>query len=255
MKRAAILIALISSTPALARADAVQACFDAAVDGQKQRDAGKLLAARERFIACAKGCPDEVQKDCAKWLGDLEQTLPTVVFGARDDKGRDLLDVRVSVDGAAVADTSHGKPVPLDPGAHSVRFERDGAAPIDRMLVVRVGEKNRSVVVEFVGPKAAAPSVPTATWVLGGVGVIGLGVFGFFGASGLSDYRKYGCDVGCARDEKSSVDRQFLVADVALVIGVGSLAAATVVWALRPKSEVAVAPAHGGALTTLTVRF
>ncbi|MGZ3420988.1 MAG: hypothetical protein ACXVEE_24150, partial [Polyangiales bacterium] len=121
-----------------------EACFNAAVDGQKQRDAGKLLAARAQLIACAKSsCPDEVQKDCARWLGEVEATLPTVVFGARDGSGRDLLDVSVSVDGAPVGDTSQGKPVPLDPGAHKVKFERAGGISVEQVLVVRAGEKNR----------------------------------------------------------------------------------------------------------------
>jgi hypothetical protein len=253
--RSAFVLALVLSLPAVARADSAQACFDAAVDGQKQRDAGKLLAARERFIACAKGCPEEVQKDCAKWLTDVDAALPTVVFGARDNSGHDLLDVRVSVDGTSVGNTSQGKPIPLDPGTHNVRFEREGAAPIERTLVVRVGEKNRSVVAEFVQVQTAAPSVPTATWILGGVGVVGLGVFAYFGANGLSDYRRFGCDVGCAPADKRSVDTQFRIADVGLVIGVASLAAATIVWVVRPKSEVAMTPLRGGTFATLTVRF
>lgn len=255
--RSALVLVLLLSMPVPARADSAQVCFDAAVDGQKHRDAGKLIAARERFIACAKGCPDEVMKDCANWLSDVDAALPTVVFGAHDGNGHDLLDVRVSVDGRAVGDTSQGKPVALDPGTHTVRFERDGAAPIERTLVVRAGEKNRNIVADFAQQqkKEAPPGIPTATWVLGGVGVVGLGVFGYFGATGLSEYRRFGCDVGCAADDKRSVDTKFLIADVALVVGVSSLAAATIVWVMRPKSEVAMTPVRGGTYATLTFRF
>ena len=53
------------------------------------------------------------------------------------------------------------------------------------MLVVRAGEKNRSVVAEL--PSPVAPSeeshVPIASFVLGGVGVVALGVFAYVGAT------------------------------------------------------------------------
>lgn len=255
--RSALALMLVLSTPTLARAESADACFNAAVDGQKQRDAGKLLAARARFIECTKGCPDEVQKDCAKWLTDLEATLPTVVFGARDGKGHDLLDVRVSVDGTFVSDTSQGKPVPLDPGAHRVRFERDGETPIERTVVVRAGEKNRTVVVEFAPKQTIVETsrVPTATFILAGVGVVGLGVFGIFGARGLSDYSRFGCEEGCTSSEKRSVDKQFLIADVSLGVSVAAFAAAGIVWLARPKTEVTVSPTSAGTVATLTVRF
>jgi hypothetical protein len=241
-----------------------QACFDAAVDGQKQRDAGKLLAARTQFIACAKsGCPDEVQKDCARWLSEVDATLPTVVFGARDGSGRDLLDVRVTVDGTPVGDTAQGKPVPLDPGKHEVKFERDGQPPYQQTLVVRAGEKNRSVVAELPSPAGAAESshVPIATFVLGGVGVVALGVFAYVGAHGVSDYHRLNCDTGCSASDKSSVDRQFRIADIALGVGVAALAAGTIVWLVAPTKPnkpavgLGVAPIARGSYGTLTVRF
>jgi hypothetical protein len=247
----------------VARADSPEACFDAAVAGQEQRDAGKLVAARARFIACAKStCPDEVQKDCTRWLGEVEASLPTIVFGARDADGHDLLDVRVTVDGTPSGDTAQGKPIALDPGTHRVKFEREGAASVEQMLVVRAGEKNRSVVVVFEGFEggARASRIPTATWVLAGVGVVGLGVFAYFGGRGLSDYRHFGCEQGCTASDKSKVDTQFRIADIGLVIGVGALAAATVVWLVQPsegKPAVAVAftPTAQGPFGAIDVRF
>jgi hypothetical protein len=238
-----------------------EACFNAAVDGQTQRDAGKLLAARAQFIACAKSaCPDEVQKDCARWLGELDATLPTVVFGARDASGRDLVDVRVTVDGTPVGDTAQGKPVPLDPGTHRVKFERDGSPPVEQVLVVRAGEKNRSVVADLAGASKEESHVPIATFVLGGVGVVALGVFAYVGAHGVSERHRLGCDVGCSASDKSSVDRQLLVADVALLVGVASLAAGTIVWLVQPKPNkpsvgLGVAPIARGSFGTVTVRF
>lgn len=238
-----------------------EACFESAVDGQKQRGAGKLLAARTQFIACAKsGCPEEVQKDCARWLGEVEATLPTVVFGARDSGGHDLLDVRVTVDGTPAGDTAQGKPVPLDPGAHKVKFERDGQPPYEQVLVVRAGEKNRSVVAELPSTATEESHVPVASFVLGGVGVVALGVFAFVGAHGVSDYHRLHCDTGCVASDKSSVDRQFRIADVSLAIGVASLAAGTILWLVAPKPNkpavgLSLAPIARGSYGAVTVRF
>jgi hypothetical protein len=253
-------LALAHLCASVARADSPEACFDAAVAGQEQRDAGKLLAARASFIACAKStCPDEVQKDCARWLGEVEASLPTIVFGARDDGDHDLLDVRVTIDDAPAGDTAHGKPIPLDPGTHRVEFARDGSPPVKQVLVVRAGEKNRSVVAVFASPVRDS-HVPTASWVLAGVGVVGLGVFAYFGAQGLSDYRRFGCDQGCTASNKSKVDTQFRVADVGLVIGIGALAAATVVWIVRPREDkpsvaLTVMPTPHGSFGALDVQF
>ena len=269
-RRHHVALALALTLPGLVASVAhasPEACFDAAVAGQQQRDAGKLVSARARFIECAKStCPDEVQKDCTRWLVEVEATLPTVVFGARDADARDLLDVRVSADGTPAGDTAQGKPVPLDPGAHAITFERDGEKPVRQTLVVRAGEKNRSVIATFAASATSATSatsearVPTATWILAGVGVVGLGAFAYFGARGVSDDHRFGCDHGCVASDKSKVDTEFRIADVSLAVGVGALAAATIFWLTRPtKSEPAVAlsvtPTAHGTFGALTLRF
>ncbi len=236
-----------------------EACFEAAVDGQKLRDAGQLLAAREQFIACAKStCPEEVQKDCTRWLSELDVTLPTVVFGARDADGNDLLDVHVSVDSMATTGTAAGKPVPLDPGAHLVRFDREGSAPVEQSLVVRAGEKNRVIIATFTDVPSSR--IPTESWIFAGVGVVGLSVFGVFGARGLSDYHHYGCDQGCNASDKSKVDTQFRVADIGLAIGASALVAATVIWLVRPSNDkasvgLALTPSTQGGFSELKVSF
>src|SRR5580704_17589938 len=95
----AILCARTAS-PAEPIADDKEACFRAVDEGQKLRATRKFVSARDQFIQCARSvCPALVRKDCAQWLSEVEVSLPSVVFGARDVQGRDVFDVRVTVDG------------------------------------------------------------------------------------------------------------------------------------------------------------
>jgi len=153
----ALLCAAVSSAwPAAARAD-LRACLDGADEGQKLRDSGAYLEARERFIACAADeCPGEVRKGCIGWLGELDKLIPTVVFGARAHD-KEVSDVRVTIDGVVAAERIDGKPVALDPGEHHFRFERAGDAEVDQTAVLMAGEKERPITVRF---GTELPSLP-----------------------------------------------------------------------------------------------
>lgn len=260
MSRAAApaIACALALAPFAARAEprAPSSCFAAAVDGQKLRNAGKLLAARDALIACSSAaCPAEVTRDCTRWLAEVNASTPSIVFAAKDAAGADLADVRVEVDGADAGTTADGRAVPLDPGPHEAVFARPDGARAREAFVARVGDKNRTVVARFApadgapararaGPPAAAPvrdaprpaarAIPLASIVLGGAGVAALGVFGWFGASGVRDRDRLGCDIGCSAADKRDVDTQFLVADVALGVGVVALASAVVLYFVQP---------------------
>ena len=53
----------------------------------------------------------------------------SVVPAAKDKKGRDIVDVKVSIDGKVVTETLDGKALPVDPGVHTFRFETKNAPP------------------------------------------------------------------------------------------------------------------------------
>src|SRR5690606_3670574 len=150
--------------------------------------------------------------------------LPTFVFGAQDPSGADLRDARVLVDGTPVGLTSGGRPIPLDPGHHTIRFEHRSFGTLTEEIVARGGEKNRVLVVRFrahasarTDPRPAEVDaaahetrpVPLATWVLGAASAAALAVFAGFGATAVGDYYDWSCDVGCSRSEKRSVDTRF----------------------------------------------
>jgi len=245
--RPALLTSLAVATsllgaPREARADSVEVCVAAVASGQKLQRTGELRAARATFLSCDKNeCPAEVRAVCDRLVNTVEASLPTVIFGARDSAHRDLVAVRVRVDGAPVAETMDGKAVPMDPGHHVFRFERDGSAPIEQDFVIREAEKNRPILVTF--PEAGSPvpppdvvrddrprrPVPPLVYVLTGVGVASLGVFIALDVNGQSRYdacEGHGCPASLSAERAAT----FAMAGLGLV----SLGAATWLFLARP---------------------
>lgn len=164
----------------------IQACLAASERGQRARAEGKLREARENFVICgAESCPGLVRHDCAQWNAELAAAMPSVVFGARDSRGRDLFDVNVTMDGQPLLNKLDGKSVPVDPGKHTFRFEAAGLRPVTEVVLVKEGERARVVNITFdAGPTPLAPSKkedkPSSgrhtvfPWIVVGAGVAGV---------------------------------------------------------------------------------
>ena len=201
-----------SAAPRAPAADDKEACLSAADQGQSFRDDGKYLAAREQFVTCSRDvCPKLVHGQCTEWLKQIDESIPTVVFALKDDKGSDVAEARVSADGKAVATAIDGKPVPMDPGPHDVRFERDDPSQsVSVHVILRAGEKERPVSASFPAVEAAAsdgqsgdttspqpetPAKPSGFWnartitsaSLLGAGVVSAGLGVFFGLQSQSE--------------------------------------------------------------------
>jgi hypothetical protein len=247
------------SAEAAARADDREQCASAADQGQQLRDEGKYRRAREQLLVCARdACPPPIRRDCADWLAQLETTAPTVVFSAKDGP-RDIAEVMVWVDGVALTERLDGKPVPMDLGKHTVRFEYQGRSK-EEDVVIGAGQKNRSVSVDFaVTPVAAEAPAPrpvpspaasarpkegslVPSVVVGSVGVVALGAFVFFGVSGKSDVSgmESSCKPNCAESDVSAARTKLLVADISLGVGVVALGVATYLLFTRAKVDAAV---------------
>jgi hypothetical protein len=282
-----LLVAAEAATPGFAYADssAASQCIAAAEQSQPLRDHEQLKAAREKLLACSRPeCPSFVRTDCTKWLADLDGIMPKIVFAAVDGAGADLVDVRVSVDGQQVAQRLDGSEIPIDPGAHTVRFERTGSAPIEQQVVVRVGDHHRSVSATFASPVAPAPSAaPTYALqepppsggrslvlpiALIGVGVASLGVASYFWLSGLSDHSSMGsgCAVthSCTQSAVDAGQAKLVVGDVAGGLGIvaAGIGAGILLFGHSPSRAPAsgsagldVRPVAGGAAVDLTARF
>lgn len=228
------------------------ACAEAYRDAQTRRRSGELRSARTSLVLCASDrCPAVLQPDCLRWLTEVEAAMPTLSFAAKGEEGEDLVDVRVLLDGEPLVDGLDGKAVAVDPGSHVVRFERGGAAPIERSVVVREGEQARVVTASWRRAPSPAPATPSpgeaedpssgppvATWIFGGVGVAGLATFTALGLAGLQKRSalERDCYGACDASRVEAVKRQFVAADIALGIGALSLGVATVLLLTsRPK--------------------
>ena len=150
--------ALLAALPA--RAD-VQSCIAASEKGQRARSSGKLREARDAFQSCgADACPAMVRRDCVQWQSEVTQALPTVVFGAKDAKGRDLFDVTVTMDGEVIVSKLDGKSIPVDPGPHTFKFDVAGLPSVVEKALVKEGEKSRGMTVSFGGDTGGSPPPP-----------------------------------------------------------------------------------------------
>lgn len=211
-------------------------CAQAYEQAQEQRKSGQLIVARGTLQQCAVDqCPEFIRADCANWFGEVQNDIPTLVFAVRS-RGKDLVDVRITLGDRELASSIDGKAVELDPGQYDFKFQADGMQSLTQHFVVATGERNRLVQVEL-SPVAGAADAPALAvesrprsllvpGVLAGVGVVGLGAFAGLGAWGKSseDELKSDCSPHCSHDRVSSVKTKFLLADVSLGVGVASLA-------------------------------
>lgn len=246
--------------------DAIDACLKATADGQRHRDEGRLLAARDAFHTCAQdACPPPVRADCAQWLGENEAAIPTIVISARDAEGRDLLEVEVWVDGHEVLTRLNGRPLELDPGAHQLRLKDAYGHTVERRIVVAAGEKNRGLRVLMSPPPPPTPPppepppppapfvIPTVSWVLGGLGVASLVTFGTLAGVAHSDRAELRatCAPNCASADVDAVRNKLIASNVMVGLGVASLATAGILtFALQssapgPSVGVSLGPFHG----------
>jgi hypothetical protein len=225
--------------------DVIDKCVAAYEQAQRHRNHGEMIEAREALMVCSRDhCPDIAKTDCTTWLAEVRRDIPTVVVGARFPDGRDAIDVTVYLDGKPFAMQMDGRPVEVNPGIHTLRFEAEGRPAVEERVSFRVGERNRRVVVTLPDPPAAPPpaqsslQIPTMSYVLGGVGVLGLVGFGYFGATGLSKESDLDrCKPTCPSNEVDAVRTRYLVGDISLAIGLVALGGASYFYFTKPGDE------------------
>lgn len=133
-----------------ASADSKQACIAASEKAQRFRLDGRLGDAQRELLVCSReSCPSVVRSDCNVWLNEVTGLMPSIVVGAKDESGADLVDVRVFVDGQKVLGRLDGKSMAVPTGEHTVRLERDGASPLEQKVLIREGEKARPITFQW----------------------------------------------------------------------------------------------------------
>jgi hypothetical protein len=245
------------------------ACIAASEQELTLRPQGKLHEALKALATCADAsCPDEVKAECSRRVAEVTAAMPTLILAAKDGAGNDLVEVRVSMDGAPILARLDGLSAAIDPGSHVFRFEAAGQAPVERTLVLREGEKERreSVVIgpppppppvpvqapapaALVAPPSTAPApapAPPYPWTTqktlaalsAGVGVAGLVAGAVFGGYAISSQsrEKNDCSAGScpnrpqAQEDYSKANENAIASTVALSIGAGLVALGAVFW-------------------------
>jgi hypothetical protein len=253
----AVAALVLASTREAHADERVGVCADAAERGQELRDAHKLVEARPQFVICAqRECPNVVRVSCTEWLAELDRRTPSVVADVKDDEGHDIAGVTVSLDGAPLRDGITSSAVAVNPGSHVMRYAAPGYEPVEESVVLHEGEPLRTLKATLrrsgapVGKDKPVPGEPAARpfpimpVVLGGASLIALSIFAYSGLTGMSDYRRLEKDCGprCSTSQIDGVRSKFLVADVALVVGIVTGGAAVGFWLFdRPASPRAAA--------------
>jgi hypothetical protein len=239
-------------------ADDKQDCIAASEAGQDQKLRGSLRGAREQLLVCARDvCPAMVRQDCTQWLTEIIAALPSVVVGARDWKGHDLVDVTVSVDGLVVASKLDGGPIAIDPGVHTFHYESaTGAGSVEEHVVIRQGERNRPLTVAFLAPPGAVgsaePHSPRGSgggsalaYVFGAAGVAAIGAGAILGVSANNDASTAreaapaGCAPNCPSSRVDPIKTKYVLADAFFGVGIVSLGAATYFFFAHRRDTVA----------------
>src|SRR5262245_26149609 len=75
-------------------------CLAAYEDSVRLRKNHQLLATLGKLAICSSGsCPTDIRAECLGRARDIEASMPTVVFEARDTAGNSLPAVKVTMDG------------------------------------------------------------------------------------------------------------------------------------------------------------
>ena len=262
------LVLAVSTWPRLARAQDAPAskasCAEAYESAQESRASSALQETRSRLAYCAQTeCPAFVQKDCARWLAEVDKELPSVVVSVVGLDAEAAGASSLKIDGKPIQDPLSGKTIQLDPGKHELVLERPGAGPVTRTILAQQGVQNRSVEIRLgdadtqdaplafetdttVPRRAPLRTIAYAAW---GVGAVGLGAFAVLGTLARADKDRFEedcrfvadsqdqlapgvCLQSTVKSRQSQYKREEVLADVGLVTGLVGAAAGTVLFVL-----------------------
>jgi len=237
-----------------------QGCIRAHEQAQLLRLDGALMQSRSNLKACSlEVCPAVVQRDCVRWLDEVSSQIPTVVFEAITETG-DAQRVIVKQGNQLLARELDGRPLEMDPGYYEFRLELPGHAPKVVSVLLKQGEKNRLVSVDFrqapepppiagtvapvppptpLPPRVSARSrpIPTSVYTLGGVSLVSAGAATILGINtkAKEDRAYEECAPSCPDERIDSIERWALATDVAIGVAIVSAVTATILYVRRPE--------------------
>ena len=227
--------------------------------------AGQLREAKASMLKCATGsCSDNVRKECARRVTEIESDIPTIVPLVVNENGETVTEVTVTMDGELVAARTDGRAVPVDPGRHEFVFQTNRTVLATLRTIIVQGQRNRTIEVSLrpgqvaltkssvptapapgaLAPaglveaeddmvEPAAPDVPPSrgrtftptTMILGGVAVLGAGGYFLTTFLGNKDADKLdACRPDCDQKTVDRIRAYFLAGKISLGLGVAALA-------------------------------
>jgi hypothetical protein len=236
-------------------ADRVQECIGEHVEAQLLRKQGRLLAARDRLVACAEPtCPELVREECSALARELEVAQPSVILSALDADGQPTSEPLVSIDGLTDLVPLDGHPILLDPGAHQLRFQHPEGWIREVEFVLEESEHERRIVADFRASSGSDGGPGERRWpnhvmlASAGVATLALGSFTYFALAGRSvesdlDRCKPNCE---NQDDVDRMRSRYLIADVSLGVALVSLGVGAYAWTQRSSVSPADRPPSVG---------
>jgi hypothetical protein len=257
---------MLAASSSFAAPPTKQECIFANEDGQDLRRAGRIRSAIELFELCSvTACPGPLREDCVRRLAEATQAQPTIVFSAKDAEGKELTEVKVTMDDSPLAERLDGAPLRVDPGEHGFEFTAVGFEPTTMKLVVLQGAKLKPEAVVLALAKPSSPTVRpspvdepetasdgstqrTLGYVAGGMGVVAVGFGVAFGLSANANHSKAlascpepaRCPKPDAVDEGNRARDQALIANVGYIASAALLAGGIILYLTAPKRTRAV---------------
>ena len=233
------------------------------------RELGRFAEAYDEMSITLRDATERAQEEskyvptrdaAAAELALLQRKIGRVIVAVADPpEGTD-----VTLDGKPIETERLGQPLAVMPGTISVRATAPDSAPIERKLTLAAGE-TRTLALAFDGSVPATESEPepkpvataevdtetsggslrTIGFVVAGVGVAGMAVFGIAGSMAKSEFDTLESECGSARctdpkyaDNVDSGKRMQTIANVGLVVGaLGLVAGGTMIVLGGPKSR------------------
>jgi hypothetical protein len=230
-------------------------CAEAFEQAQRLRNGFRYIDAGAEALKCANpACGPLLSEECGKIYGELQAVMPSIVFVARDESGNDLMNATVHVDGKDSPISVDGTPMPLDPGSHEFRFTAEGFEPLVQSAVIRTGERLRPLIgvlkkattlpaAQLPEPRTRIddqpnPEIPLATYVLGGIGLVGFAGFVGFRVAGANEFDSLSreCKPNCSQESVDGVKQKYLFSNIALAVGAAASVAALSVYLFSPGS-------------------
>lgn len=175
----------------------------------------------------------------------------------------------IEIEGQELSQSAWSTPLPLDPGSRTIAFKAPGRKDAITHVVI-APHTNATIdvpILEAAPAAASSPSSPkvadplkvestgggsrTLGWVVGGVGLVGVGVGSFFGLQAMSKNDDAGCDGAkcpnqAAADDRDSAKTSATISTIGFGVGIVGLAVGTYLVLTSKSTPTSAHAGHSG---------